>query len=169
MNCFISKRAQAVIETDLGRFPDTETGGLLLGYSESENGLFVLEATDSGYQNTVHTVGSFQYDNAYEEHLCNFLSQLYQPPLTLVGVWHKHNSAHSGNELPFSHADELIHRQLMESHHSCISILFEKTNESGNDIHYNARVFLLSSHGKHRDITNGTVWDDTSLPVSSVF
>ena len=169
MNCIISKRAQAIIENDLGRFPDTETGGLLLGYSESENDLFILEATDSGYQNTVHTIGSFQYDNAYQEHLCNLLSQLYQPPLTLVGVWHKHNSAHSGDDFPFSYADEMIHNQLMESHHSCVSILFEKTSESRNNIHYNTRIFLLSPHGKHCDITSTTVWGDTSLPVFSSF
>ena len=146
------------MENELSCFPDTETGGLLLGYSELESGISILEATDSGYQNTIHTVGSFQYDAAYEEHLCNLLSQLYQPPLRLVGVWHKHNSVHSDVFLPFSLADEKIHSQLMENSCPCVSILFEKVNSSGTNIHYNTRIFLLSQDGKHRDITDATLW-----------
>lgn len=155
------------MKNELKRFPDTETGGLLLGYSESENGISILEATDGGYQNTIHTVASFQYDTAYEEHLCNILSQLYQPPLQLVGVWHKHNSAHCDDVLPFSRADENMHSQIMENNCPCISILFEKINKEQNNIHYNARIFLLSPSGKHRDITNSTVWDGTLYPVFS--
>lgn len=31
------------------------------------------------------------YDADYEEHLCSYLSDLYEAPLELVGVWHKHN------------------------------------------------------------------------------
>lgn len=167
MRCTISGRAQAVIEQELNRFPDTETGGLLLGYSEPENGISILEATDSGYQNTVHTVGSFQYDTAYEEHLCNLLSLLYQPPLQLVGVWHKHNSAHLNSGLPFSFADEKIHSQLLENSFPCISILFEKISTNKSSIHYNARIFLLSPSRNHCDITNATVWEKDLSPAFS--
>lgn len=165
MPCIISRRAQAVIEIELAHFPDTETGGLLLGRASPENDISILEATDSGYQNTIHTPGSFQYDAAYEEHLCCFLSQLYQPPLQLIGVWHKHNSAHSNDSLPFSSADEKIHRQLMENSYPCVSVLFEKTSKGKDSIHYDTRIFLLSPNGKHRDITDVTVWGKGSSPT----
>ena len=153
------------MEQELSRFPDTETGGLLLGYSEPESGISILEATDSGYQNTIHTPGSFQYDTTYEEHLCNLLSLLYQPSLQLVGVWHKHNSAHPSDSLPFSSADEEIHRQLMENSYPCVSVLFEKTSKGKDSIHYDTRIFLLSPNGKHRDITDVTVWGKGSFPT----
>lgn len=153
------------MDQELSRFPDMETGGLLLGYSESEKGISILEATDSGYRNTIHTPGSFQYDTAYEEHLCNFLSQLYQPPLQLVGVWHNHNSAHLSSSLPFSSADEKIHSQLLENPFPCISILFEKTGASRKSIHYNTRIFLLSPNGDHCDITDAAVWGKDFPPA----
>lgn len=158
MHCVISKRAQAVIEIELSRFPDTETGGLLLGYSEPENGVLILEATDSGYQDVIHEVGCFQYDIAYEEHLCSFLSQLYQPSLQLVGVWHKHNSVHSDNTIPFSSADENMHHQLMENDCPCVSILFEKSNAYNDNVWYKVSVFLLSTNGEHQNVTDSTIW-----------
>lgn len=163
MNCIFSRRAQTVIEIELSHFPDAETGGLLLGRTDPENNLYIFEATDSGYQNTIHTPGSFQYDAAYEEHLCCFLSQLYQPPLQLIGVWHKHNSIHSDDSLPFSTADEKIHRQLTENSYPCVSVLFEKASKSKDSIRYNTRIFLLSPNGKHRDITDVTVWGEESF------
>lgn len=159
MQCIISRRARAVIEAELNLFPDTETGGLLLGYSEPGKDILILEATDSGYGDVIHETGSFQYDIAYEAHLCNFLSQLYQPSLQLVGVWHKHNAVHSGNSIPFSNADEDMHRQLMENDCPCISILFEKSDDHSEGVRYKARVFLLSIDGKHQDITEGVIWD----------
>lgn len=158
MHCVISGRAQAVIEIELSRFPDTETGGLLLGYSELGNGVLILEATDSGYQDVIHEVGCFQYDIAYEEHLCGLLSQLYQPSLQLVGVWHKHNSVHSNSTIPFSGADEDMHHQLMENDCPCISILFEKSSAHNENVCYKASVFLLSTNGEHQNITEFTIW-----------
>lgn len=161
MNCVISRRARAVIESELGRFPDTETGGLLLGYSDPERGIRILEATDSGYRDVIHEAGSFQYDFAYEEHVCSILCGLYQPPLQLVGVWHKHNSVHSDNTIPFSGADEDMHRQLMENDCPCISILFEKCSAPDETVRYKAGVFLLSVGGAHRNITDSTVWGES--------
>ena len=159
MQCVISKRAQAVIEAELSRFPDTETGGLLLGYSEPGADVLILEATDSGYRDVIHEIGCFQYDIAYEEHLCSLLSQLYQPSLQLVGVWHKHNSVHVDNIIPFSSADENMHRQLLENDCPCISILFEKSNAHNEDVCYKASIFLLSINGKHQNITEAVIWD----------
>lgn len=160
VHCVISKRARAVIEVELRRYPETETGGLLLGYSEPGTGIRVLEATDSGYRDVVHEVGCFQYDIAYEEHLCIILSQLYQPSLQLVGVWHKHNTMLSDNIIPFSNADEKMHRQLMENACPCISILFEKSRGQIDDIRYKPSVFLLSINGEHQNITKSVIWDN---------
>lgn len=159
VQCTISRRAQAAIEVELSRFPEAETGGLLLGYSKEGNSILILEATDSGYRDVIHEGGCFQYDIAYEEHLCSFLSQLYQPPLQLVGVWHKHNSVHANNIIPFSSADENMHCQLMENDCPCISILFEKSNEQNGNVHYKTSVFLLSISGEHQNITKAVIWD----------
>lgn len=69
---FIAIRAKRLMETDIKRFPDVETGGLLLGYSAADNAYIqVLEATDGGYQHTVHEKNAFEYDQAYEAHLSN--------------------------------------------------------------------------------------------------
>ncbi|MDD7280992.1 hypothetical protein [Floccifex sp.] len=153
MKCIISSRAQVAIENELRRFPDTETGGLLLGYSEPGKDILILEATDSGYQNVIHEVSCFQYDFAYEQHVCNVLSQLYQPELQLIGLWHKHNAVHDVIN-PFSKADENMHQQLMENECPCVSILFEKTKEPN----YKTSVYLLSKDGNHQNITECTVW-----------
>lgn len=158
LGCMISKRAQAAMEQELGCFPDLETGGLLLGYSGPEQDILVLEATDSGYQNTIHEAGCFQYDAAYEEHMANVLSRLYAPQLRLVGVWHKHNAVHSDQGMPFSRADEKIHAQLMQNGCRCISILFEKDSRDGPQISYKTTVFLLFPDGCHWDITDLVVW-----------
>lgn len=159
MQYIISKRAQAVIEVELSHFPEMETGGLLLGYSEENEGILILEATDSGYRDVIREVGRFQYDIAYEEHLCNLLSQLYHPPLQLVGVWHKHNSVHTNGFIPFSDADENMHFQLMKNGGPCVSILYEKTGGRDGNINYKASVFLLSINGEHQNITKSVKWD----------
>lgn len=96
------------MENELRRFPDTETGGLLLGYSDTLQGICILEATDGGYLNTIHEPYCFQYDDAYVTHVCGILSEMYTPPLDVVGIWHKHNSSCS---VPFSLEDENLHSQ----------------------------------------------------------
>lgn len=150
----ISARAMAAMNNELCRFPDWETGGLLLGYFRTEGEIFVLEATDGGYQNTVHEPDCFQYDVAYEDHLCEILSGLYRPPLELVGLWHKHNER---SDPPFSNADENMHRQLLEgTSDPGLSILFEKLGEKN----YGLRVFLLSQSGAHTDVTDDTILEE---------
>lgn len=127
----------------------------MLGYADADH-IEVLEATDGGYRNTVHEPDHFAYDPEYQGHLCGVLSGLYDPPLELIGVWHKHNSV---NPLPFSRADEGIHRQLLKGGYPCLSILFEK--EAGGESSYRVRVFLLSHDGTHRDVTDIAAWDAT--------
>lgn len=148
----LSARAQKAMDTELERFPNTETGGLLLGYSDSQGNAQILEATDSGYANTIHEAHCFQYDDAYEWHLCTVLSQLYDPPLDVIGIWHKHNAP---STIPFSHADDLMHQQLTEDDvFARFSILYEKTSGDSDACVYRQRVFLLSHDGVHRDVSS---------------
>ena len=145
----ISPRAQTAMHNELARFPDTETGGVLLGYSSQTDGVCVLEATDGGYRNVLHEESEFSYDAAYVEHVGTVLSELYTPALDLVGVWHKHNSP---SDIPFSKADEMIHEQLTAGRaYPCLSVLFEKTG-SGPDT-YAMRVFVLTASG-YSEITD---------------
>lgn len=148
-----SFRAKAAIQNELARFPLLETGGLLLGYADAVH-IAVLEATDGGYQDTIHEPGCFAYDAAYEEHLCSVLSELYDPPLQLVGLWHKHNAAGIPH---FSRADEDMHRQLIENTaHPCLSLLFEKESDDC----YEAHVFLLTAENEPADLTDHTTWEE---------
>lgn len=127
-------------------FQKQKPAGLLLGYYDIKEGVQILEATDGGYLDVLHEKTVFEYDVPYVEHICNILSELYTPPLDIVGVWHKHNSI---STIPFSLADENIHRQLVENMpHPCLSILFEK-NKSSNEVldSYDMRIFELTSSG----------------------
>ena len=143
------------MKNEIGRFPTLETGGLLLGYSNPEM-VQVLEATDGGYQKVLHAEQAFSYDIDYETHMCHILGELYDPALDIVGVWHKHNEM---SAIPFSRADEKMHRQLMEASQApCLSILFEKREETIElEANYNARVFLLKN-SEHEDVSDFAVW-----------
>ena len=146
------------MENELRRFPDTETGGLLLGYADPKQGIVVREATDSGYQNTIHEPCCFQYDNTYVAHICAVLSELYTPPLDVVGIWHKHNSTCA---VAFSRADEEMHIQLLrQQDHPCLSVLFEKISGGETDeIQYNVRVFELGDLG-HINVSQQIQWQE---------
>lgn len=144
----LAERAKTAIGNELERYPDTETGGLLLGYAH-ESCIEVIEATDAGYRNVIHEQDCFAYDAEYETHLCDMLSGLYDPPLELVGVWHKHNAV---GEIPFSNADEAIHRQLVEAYGKGLSLLFEK--EQDQPVTYRLRCFWLSRGVPCLDITD---------------
>lgn len=156
----IASRAKKTMKNEIGRFPMLETGGLLLGYSDPVTSYIqVLEATDSGYQNTVHEENVFEYDVAYVEHMCDILGGLYDPPLEIVGVWHKHNNACVTH---FSRADEDMHQQLLALlPHPCLSILFEKkaTSEEADD-EYNVLVFKLNESG-HEDVSESVEFSST--------
>lgn len=146
------------MENELRRYPDVETGGLLLGYSDADRGVFVAEAADGGYRNALREPCSFQYDEEYVAHVCAIVSALYTPPLDVVGIWHKHNCA---GPVPFSQADEAMHAQLQDqSPFPCLSVLFEKTDDTGPDgARYDVRVFALGRPA-HTDVSRQTRWLD---------
>ena len=100
-----------------------ETGGILLGYLH-RNRICVLEAVDGGPQK-VASKSSFCFDHEYVQYVSTKISNLYNPPLVLVGMWHKHNSFH---EHPFSEDDENMHKEMyLLANGSVTSILFQHT------------------------------------------
>lgn len=155
---WIATRAKKMMEADLKRYPDVETGGLLLGYSATDNAYIqVLEATDGGYQHTVHEKNAFEYDQAYEVHISNVLASLYDPPLDIVGVWHKHNHSCITH---FSDSDEKIHEQLIqEAPYPCLSVLYEKSSEINTCCkRYQVYVCLLTKNGQE-DVSRIVEWE----------
>ena len=117
----LSTRAYKVMTNEVGYSDIEETGGVLLGYLH-KNKIYVIEAIDGGPQK-VASKSSFCFDREYVQHVSNKISNLYNPPLVLVGIWHKHNSFH---EHPFSEDDENMHKEtcsLVKG--SVASILFQ--------------------------------------------
>ena len=66
----------------------TETGGILLGYRDGNDWL-VVESIDPG-PNSTFQVAFFEYDQAYVNHLANRIVRLYEQPLEVIGLWHRH-------------------------------------------------------------------------------
>ncbi len=66
----------------------TETGGILLGYRDGNDWL-VAESIDPG-PNSTFQVAFFEYDQAYVNHLANRIVRLYERPLEVIGLWHRH-------------------------------------------------------------------------------
>ena len=66
----------------------TETGGILLGYRDGDDWL-VAESIDPG-PNSVFELAFFEYDQPYVNHLANRIVRLYERPLEVIGLWHRH-------------------------------------------------------------------------------
>lgn len=66
----------------------TETGGILLGYRNGNDWL-VVESIDPG-PNSTFQVAFFEYDQSYVNHLANRIVRLYERPLEVIGLWHRH-------------------------------------------------------------------------------
>ena len=135
------------MQCEIGRYPDVETGGILLGYATAHE-LQVLEAIDGGYNEVVREPGRFIYNADYANHLCNILSMLYTPQLELVGVWHKHNHSFAPS---FSYEDHIMHKKLLMSvQHAICSILFQKQDAATNE--YVMRTYVIGESGLHNEV-----------------
>ena len=66
----------------------SETGGILLGYRDGCDWL-VVESIDPG-PNSVFELAYFEYDQPYVNHLANRIVRLYERPLEVIGLWHRH-------------------------------------------------------------------------------
>jgi hypothetical protein len=100
-----SARAHAAIVAETFAEHPNETGGILLGHYRS--GVWhVIEAIDPGPGSRFSPV-SFEYDTAYVNHLARKVAGLYQLPLQLIGLWHRHPGSHDH----FSDDDDITNRR----------------------------------------------------------
>ena len=142
---YVADRAAITMMVDISRFPDTETGGMLLGYiHEDEGDIEVLEATDSGIH-AIHEKSDFSFDHEYTEHLAWIYGRMHYPNLQVLGVWHKHNH---DCDPPFSEKDEEMHRELLKiTPRGGVSILFQKVEEDT----YKMRKFFIAQDGSCKE------------------
>lgn len=88
MEVVFSDRAYAAILAETTEKIETETGGLFLGLAIKDT-FYVIETIDPG-PNSVFQIAYFEYDQKYTQHLINKVANLYQFPLQLIGLWHRH-------------------------------------------------------------------------------
>jgi len=84
----LSERAYKSIVAETLTFGDSETGGILLGHFVNKI-WYVIEAIDPG-MSTVNTRSNFRYDEDYVNHQIKKVSRLYNYPLAILGIWHRH-------------------------------------------------------------------------------
>lgn len=121
INCLFSDDVKKSFMEELNRYLYLETGGVLLGYC-SEDCIYVKESIGGG-KKAIREPAFFQFDYAYVEKACANICAKYNPPLTLVGVWHKHNH---DLDPAFSKADYDMHKKLSDQYKDVISVLFQK-------------------------------------------
>lgn len=86
MRYVISQKALNNIEWECRKYPDTETGGILVGYKNAEQ-TTVTHATGSGPK-ADRSSHHFTKDTQYLQTVLNLLGHYYQ--VDYLGVWHKH-------------------------------------------------------------------------------
>lgn len=149
----ISNRAMRGMQIELSSWPSVETGGVLLGYRTPDS-LIIHEAIDGGYTNVKREQGQFAFDHQYVNHVCNYVANLYNPALELLGYWHKHN--HS-DDPPFSTEDIETHEILYEKlKRTGCSILFQKNTKDNNS--YIMRVFLFKTGSDYYEISQTNIF-----------
>jgi hypothetical protein len=104
---FSPRACCAIISETLFQDPN-ETGGILLG-QRIENHWHVIEAIDPG-PGSKFTPHTFEYDTEYVNHLSKKVASLYNAPLKLVGLWHRH----PGSLDVFSGTDDITNRRYAE-------------------------------------------------------
>jgi proteasome lid subunit RPN8/RPN11 len=103
-----SSRAHAAIVAETHAQHPNETGGILLGH-HSQGRWHVMEAIDPG-PGAQFTPTTFEYDTAYVTHLARKLAGVYEQPLSLIGLWHRH----PGSFDRFSAEDDVTNRRYAE-------------------------------------------------------
>ena len=88
MKAIFSNRAYTAVMAETTEKVETETGGLCLGPVVDDT-WYIIEAIDPG-PNSIFKVTYFEYDQKYTQHLINKIAKLYNEPLTLIGLWHRH-------------------------------------------------------------------------------
>ncbi len=86
MKYLVSTRALETIERECWKSPDTETGGILVGFRD-EDQVTITDATGPGPKSE-RSRQHFVKDTAYLQAVLNLLFEYYQ--VNYLGVWHKH-------------------------------------------------------------------------------
>ncbi len=89
MNYVVSQRALDTIERECRGHPDTETGGILVGFRDGGQ-VAITHATGPGI-NWSRSAQHFVKDTEYLQTVLNLLFQYFQ--VNYLGVWHKHPEA----------------------------------------------------------------------------
>ena len=89
---YISDRALESIQRECRRYPDTETGGILVGFRSDDaapdnNGVIITPATGPGPESQMSS-GHFVKDTPYLQRELEVLFQYHR--INYLGVWHKH-------------------------------------------------------------------------------
>lgn len=88
---FLLKRAKNDIKRELRRYPEMETGGVLLGCRLGAV-LLVLAATSSG-EKSLHERCRFEMDMEHAVSAANAIIEEYRAlNCRVVGIWHNHNN-----------------------------------------------------------------------------
>lgn len=85
---FFSNRAYIAILKETQVHISTETGGILLGRVDGDK-WYIVESLDPGPKSVFLTT-YFEYDHKYLEHLISKINYLYEKPLRIMGLWHRH-------------------------------------------------------------------------------
>lgn len=88
MNYAISERALKTIERECRRYPDAETGGILVGFREPDDDQVVVTHASGPGPRAERSAVHFVKDTPYLQSVLNLLFQYYQA--NYLGVWHKH-------------------------------------------------------------------------------
>jgi len=83
-----TQRAYTAMLSEVLKKTPVETGGILLGYRDASEWT-VVESLDPG-PHSIHQLSYFEYDQAYVTHQVNRVRNYYEPPLDLLGLWHRH-------------------------------------------------------------------------------
>lgn len=87
----MTKRAKQKIKRELRRYPELETGGILLGVNVGGI-LIVIDTTSSG-ENSTHEKCRFEMDMSFALNEVNSVIEKYcLLDLRIVGIWHNHNN-----------------------------------------------------------------------------
>lgn len=99
MKYVVSRRALETIEWECRKYPDLETGGILVGFKDRDQ-VSITHATGSG-PNADRSSHHFTKDTPYLQSVLQLLGNYYQ--VDYLGVWHKHP-----NEMPFPSAGDVV-------------------------------------------------------------
>lgn len=103
-----SQRAFTAIGLEVVQHKHVETGGVLLGYHCNKK-WEIVESIFAGPK-AIHKSAEFIYDTDYVFYEANMVSQLYDIPLEVIGIWHTHICF-----APFSIVDNFTNKKFAKS------------------------------------------------------